>query len=217
MSISESLRKSERMEKVMLNETQTSRTQAEIRRSFEREARPHLGVLRANARRLTASDADADDLVQDTMVRAYRYYDRFEEGTNFKAWLFQIQRNVFVNRYRREQRERAAFTDTAQPSIQDRCMSQASIRNGLATDANVERPEVAQAIQDALASLPEQARNIVMRADVDGWSYKEIAAEMGTPIGTVMSRLHRARKTLQSSLKTEAVELGISSAAMEAA
>ena len=217
MSISESLGKSERMEKVMLNETQTRRNQADVRQSFETEARPHLGVLRANARRLTNSDADADDLVQDTMVRAYRYYDRFEPGTNFKAWLFQIQRNVFVNRYRREQRERTALTESARASIQDRCMSQASIRNGLSTQQNVERPQVAKAIQDALEDLPEQARSIVLRADIDGWSYKEIAAEMGTPIGTVMSRLHRARKSLQSSLQSQAEELGIAGVAMEAA
>ena len=217
MSISALLKMSERMEKVMLSQPQTQPTASDVRRRFERDARPHLEVLRANARRLTSSDADADDLVQDTMVRAYRYYDRFEPGTNFKAWLFQIQRNVFVNRYRREQRERNAMTESTQTSIQDRCISQASIRDGLSQEQNVERPEVANAIREALQELPDQARTIVIRADIDGWSYKEIAAEMDTPIGTVMSRLHRARKLLQSSLRGQAQEFGIAEASLEAA
>lgn len=201
----------------MKSREQPLRRQPEVRNRFEADARPHLGVLRANARRLTTTDADADDLVQDTMVRAYRYYDRFEQGTNFKAWLFQIQRNVFVNRYRRNKRERAFMAESNAGSIQDRCTSQASIRAGLAAEHNVERPMIAHAIEEALRDLPEPARSIVVRADVDGWSYKEIAADMGTPIGTVMSRLHRARKLLQSVLQDQAEQLGIGAQSLEAA
>lgn len=198
-------------------QTQSEPDRARIRRRFEEEARPHLGMLRGNARRLTRTEADADDLVQDTMVRAYRYYDRFEQGTNFKAWLLQIQRNVFVNRYRREKREHALLTESALEAIHNRCTSQATLREGRTAERSVERPRVAQAIQDAIAELPEPGRSIVVRADVDGWSYKEIAEEMGTPIGTVMSRLHRARKSLQSSLRSQAEQFGIAGGALEAA
>ena len=95
------------------------------------------------------------------------------------------------------------------PSVHGNCIGDASKRNGTDTLQNVERPMVAQAIREALEDLPEPARSGVVRADVDGWSYKEIAEEMGTPIGTVMSRLHRARKTLQGSLYEQAEQLGI--------
>ena len=191
-------------------------TADEKRTRFETEVRPHLQAVRGAARRLTKSEADADDLFQETMLRAFRYFDRFQAGTNLKAWLLQIQRNVFFNAYQRNKRERSVTNESTE-AVYEGSMSHGSVRYGTQPDTNVERPRIARAIHDALEELPEPARSIVVRADIDGWSYKEIAAEQGTPIGTVMSRRHRARKALQHALEVEASELGIVGNALQAA
>ena len=179
------------------------------RRLFESEARPHLDTLYSTGLRLTRSPADAEDLVQDTLVRAYRFYDRFEAGTNFKAWLLRIQMNTFVNRYRRTTRERQVFDGPMAAPVGEGVMSRATMRGLTDPVGSAQQQLIAQEINRAFAELSENARAMVLLADVEGLSYKEIAEVMGCPIGTVMSRLHRARKQLQASLQQHAVQLGI--------
>jgi RNA polymerase sigma-70 factor (ECF subfamily) len=179
------------------------------RRLFEAEARPHLDTLYANAVRLTRSPVDAEDLVQDTLVRAYRFYDRFEAGTNFKAWLLRIQMNTFVNRYRRTARERQVFDGPMATPVGEGVMSRATMRGLTDPVGDAQRQLVAREINRAFEQLSEEARAMVLLADVEELSYKEIAEVMGCPIGTVMSRLHRARKQLQTSLQQHALQLGI--------
>jgi RNA polymerase sigma-70 factor (ECF subfamily) len=179
------------------------------RQLFEVEARPHLDALYSMALRLTRSPVDAEDLVQDTLVRAYRFYDRFETGTNFKAWLFRIQMNSFVNRYRRTVRERQVFDGPMAMPVGEGVMSRASMRGLTDPEGDAHRRLIAREINRAFEELSDDARAMVLLADVEELSYKEIADVVGCPIGTVMSRLHRARRQLQGSLQRHAVELGI--------
>lgn len=179
------------------------------RRLFESEARPHLDTLYSTALRLTRSQVDAEDLVQDTLVRAYRFYERFEAGTNFKAWLLRIQMNTFVNRYRRATRERQVFDGPMAGPVGEGVMSRATMRGLTDPVGDAQRRIIAQEINRAFEQLSEDARAMVLLADVEELSYKEIAEVMGCPIGTVMSRLHRARKQLQGALQQHALQLGI--------
>jgi RNA polymerase sigma-70 factor (ECF subfamily) len=179
------------------------------RRLFETEARPHLDTLYSTALRLTRSPVDAEDLVQDTLVRAYRFYDRFEAGTNFRAWLLRIQMNTFVNRYRRTTRERQVFDGPMATPVGEGVMSRATMRALTDPVGDAQRQIIGREINRAFEVLSEDARAMVLLADVEELSYKEIAEVMGCPIGTVTSRLHRARKQLQESLQQHAVELGI--------
>jgi RNA polymerase sigma-70 factor (ECF subfamily) len=180
-----------------------------LRDQFAAEALAHLDSMYGAAMRLTRSEADADDLVQDAFLKAYRFYDRFEPGTNMKAWLLRILTNTFINKYRRTHRERRVFeSDDAEP-VGDGVMSRAAMRALQDPDGDAMRSLVSQEIQAALDELSEEHRLMIMLADVEELSYKEIADIVGCPIGTVMSRLHRARKQLQSRLVGHAVELGI--------
>ena len=182
---------------------------AHERRLFEADAGPYLDALYATALRLTRSQVDAEDLVQDTLVRAYRFYDRFEAGTNFKAWLLRIQMNTFVNRYRRNARERRVFDGPMATPVGEGVMSRASMRGLTDPVGDAQRKLIGREIARAFDELSEDARAMVLLADVEELSYKEIAETVGCPIGTVMSRLHRARKQLQLSLQAQAVQLGI--------
>jgi RNA polymerase sigma-70 factor (ECF subfamily) len=182
---------------------------AATRRLFEAEVRPHLDALYSTALRLTRSPVDAEDLVQDTLVRAYRFYDRFEAGTNFKAWLLRIQMNAFVNRYRRAARERQVFDGPMATPVGEGVMSRSTMRGLVDPVGDAQRRIIAQEINRAFEELSDDARAMVLLADVEELSYKEIADVIGCPIGTVMSRLHRARKQLQISLQQHAVQLGI--------
>ena len=182
---------------------------ASERQLFEVEARPHLDALYSVALRLTRSPVDAEDLVQDTLVRAYRFYARFETGTNFKAWLLRIQMNSFVNGYRRAVRERRVFDGPMAVPVGEGVMSRASMRGLTDPEGDAQRRLIAREINRAFEELSDDARTMVLLADVEELSYKEIADVIGCPIGTVMSRLHRARKQLQGSLQQHALELGI--------
>lgn len=182
---------------------------AAARRLFEGEVRPHLDSLYSTALRLTRSPVDAEDLVQDTLVRAYRFYDRFQTGTNFKAWLLRIQMNAFVNRYRRAARERQVFEGPMATPVGEGVMSRSTLRGLVDPVGDAQRRLIAQEINRAFEELSEDARAMVLLADVEELSYKEIADVIGCPIGTVMSRLHRARKQLQVSLQQHAEQLGI--------
>jgi len=168
-----------------------------------------LDTLYSIALRLTRSQVDAEDLVQDTLVRAYRFFDSFEAGTNFKAWLLRIQMNTFVNRYRRSVRERQVFEGPMAMPVGEGVMSRASMRGLTDPVGDAQRGLIAIEIRHALDELSEDARAMVLLADVEELSYKEISDIVGCPIGTVMSRLHRARRQLQTSLRDHAVALGI--------
>jgi RNA polymerase sigma-70 factor (ECF subfamily) len=179
------------------------------REEFEREALKHLDALYGAALRLTRSPSDAEDLVQDAFVKAYRFYDRFEPGTNMKAWLFRILTNTFINKYRRTTRERKVLEGREAEPVGDGVMSRAAMRTLTDPISEAHRRLITAEIQEALDSLPEDYRMMIVLADVEELSYKEIATIVGCPIGTVMSRLHRARKKMQRRLLDQAVHLGI--------
>jgi RNA polymerase sigma-70 factor (ECF subfamily) len=170
------------------------------REEFDNDVLPYLETMYANALRLTRTRADAEDLVQDTVLRAFRFFDRFERGTNLKAWLLRIQYNTFVNRYRRSAKERDIKESMTLAPVGEDVVSRDALRALTDPVGNALRPLIAGELEAALATLPEDHRMVVMLADVEELSYKEIAEVIGCPIGTVMSRLHRARRTLRTRL-----------------
>jgi RNA polymerase sigma-70 factor (ECF subfamily) len=175
---------------------------------FEREALPHLPALYAAALRMTRHEKDAEDLVQDALLRAYRFFDTFEAGTNCKAWLFRILTNVFCNRYREREREHEILNEAeASPANVEQFLA------GAGVDVDAESAllghMVSGDVEKALAALPTDFRMAVILADLEDFSYKEIAEIMECPAGTVMSRLYRGRKMLQQLLYAYAVEQGI--------
>jgi len=187
-----------------------------LRDQFSTEALTHLDSMFGAAMRLTRSEADAQDLVQDAFLKAYRFYDRYEPGTNMRAWLLRVLTNTFINKYRRSSRERRVFDgDDAEP-VGEGVMSRAAMRALHEPDGEAMRSLVSQEIQAALDELSEEHRLMIVLADVEELSYKEIADIVGCPIGTVMSRLHRARKQLQTRLLDHAIELGIAPEASRA-
>jgi RNA polymerase sigma-70 factor, ECF subfamily len=184
-------------------------TKSKQQREFEADALQYLDTLYAHALRLTRSPSDAEDLVQDTFVKALRFYDRFERGSNLKAWLLRIQFNSFVNKYRRHVREHAITESMSHEPAGEATVGRAALRALMDPQEVALRPVVASELQAALAELPEDHRTVVILADVEELSYKEIAEVVGCPIGTVMSRLHRARRALQQRLVEHGESLGL--------
>jgi len=170
---------------------------------------PHADALYGAALRLCRDPSDADDLVQEAYLRAYRFYDRFESGTNMKAWMLRILTNAFINRFRRSSRERDVLEGQNAAPVGDGVMSRAAMRGLTDPVGEAQRKLIADEIQAALDDLPEDYRLVVLLADVEELSYREIAEIAGCPIGTVMSRLHRARRQMQQHLVTQAQDLGI--------
>ena len=182
----------------------------EDKNRFEAEALPLLDSLYAGALRMTRNPADAEDLVQDTMVRAYRAFNRFEPGTNLKAWLFRIMTNAYINTYRKKQREpqKVSQDDVEEfdlyQELKNRNPEYEATPETLVLDSLVDSD-----ILEAIDELPEQFRMAVVLSDIEGFSYAEMAEIMDVPMGTVMSRLHRGRKALQKRLWEIAREQGI--------
>jgi RNA polymerase sigma-70 factor, ECF subfamily len=179
---------------------------------FEAQTLEHLDALYAVSCRLTKAPLDAEDLVQDTLVKAMRARDQYEPGTNLKAWLFKILHNTFINKYRRGGLERVVLEGPDADPLADGWVSAASMRALRDPETQALRPLVQEEIHQALDELPEEFRLAVVLSDVEELSYKEIAEVMGCPVGTVMSRLHRGRRLLQKRLYDHAVYLGIAPA-----
>jgi RNA polymerase sigma-70 factor, ECF subfamily len=176
---------------------------------FERSALEHLDALYGTALRLTRNQSEAEDLVQDTLVRAYRFQHQFEAGTNLKAWLLRILTNTFINHYRRSARERKVLDQEEGSPVGDGVMSRAAMRGLLDANTVAQEGLLREEIAAALDDLPDDYRAMIVLADVEELSYKEIAETVNVPIGTVMSRLHRARKLMQKRLITQAIQMGI--------
>lgn len=176
---------------------------------FERDALPLLDQLYGGALRMTRNPADAEDLVQETYVKAYQSFNSFSEGTNLKAWLYRIMTNTYINSYRKKKRQP---TQQSSEDVTDHQLLATSSHESVGLESaevealkNLPNQRIAQAMND----LSEDYRMVVYYADVEGLAYKEIAEIMGTPLGTVMSRLHRGRKQLREALKDVAQEHGI--------
>ncbi|NHC44817.1 sigma-70 family RNA polymerase sigma factor [Motilibacter aurantiacus] len=184
-------------------------TPAERTARFERDALQYVDQLYSAALRMTRNPSDAEDLVQETFAKAYASFHQFQVGTNLKAWLYRILTNTFINTYRKKQREPLqADTETVEDwQIAAAGEHTSSGLKSAEAEALEHLPD--SDVKDALASIPEDFRIAVYLADVEGFAYKEIADIMGTPIGTVMSRLHRGRRLLRTQLQDYARERGL--------
>jgi len=174
---------------------------------FEAEAYPHKDILYNFALRTTGDKDDAQDLLQETFMKAFRFWDKYEKGTNIRAWLFRIMKNSYINRYRKETREPGMVDYDDVENFYDSIRDDSTDSNDLQKKmySNMLSDEVTEALQ----SLPEDFRTVVILCDIEGLAYDEIAEFLNCPIGTVRSRLHRGRKMLQEMLSGYAREIGM--------
>jgi len=189
------------------------------REVFTRDALPYLDNLYSAALRYTRNPADAEDLVQETFAKAYTAFHQFRPGTNLRAWLYRILTNTYINNYRKAQRQPQQVSADANSGEDGSFSLYDRIADATAAPAETEVLShlTDDEVKQALADLPEQFRMAVYLADVEGFRYAEIAEIMGTPIGTVMSRLHRGRAALQRALFAYAQERGLVPAGTAAA
>jgi len=183
---------------------------------FEDQALPFMDQLYAAALRMTRNPSDAQDLVQETFVKAFSAFGQFQQGTNLKAWLYRILTNTFINSYRKKQRDpyQNTIDDLEDWQLGSAVSSTSASRISRSAEAEAIDHLPDSAVKDALQSIPEDFRLAVYFADVEGFSYQEIADIMHTPVGTVMSRLHRGRRLLRDRLTGYAQERGISMGAV---
>jgi RNA polymerase sigma-70 factor (ECF subfamily) len=175
-------------------------SEADVHSLFEEQALPYMDQLYAAAMRMTRNPADAADLVQETFVNAYAAFGQFKQGTNLKAWLYRIQTNTFINSYRKKQRDpyQGTIDELEDWQLGGAVSATAATSRSAEAEAIDHLPD--SAVKDALQAIPEDFRLAVYFADVEGFSYQEIADIMKTPVGTVMSRLHRGRRMLRELL-----------------
>lgn len=189
----------------LLAEPQTPE-QKQLYSDFEREAVPHMDSLYNFALKMTGDSDDASDLIQETYLKAFRFFDKFEKGTNCKAWLFRIMKNTYINIYRKGAKEPDKvdyedvenFYENIKASNTDSAHLEKDIYDNLLDDE----------LSEAVTSLPEDFRTVVILADIEGYTYEEIADFIDVPVGTVRSRLHRARKMLFTKLYDYAGQKG---------
>jgi RNA polymerase sigma-70 factor (ECF subfamily) len=181
----------------------------DVRGLFEEQALPFMDQLYAAAMRMTRNPADASDLVQETFVKAFAAFGSFQQGTNLKAWLYRIQTNTFINTYRKKQRDPYQGTIDELEDWQLGGAESATSTSSRSAEAEAIDHLPDSAVKDALQSIPEDFRLAVYFADVEGFSYQEIADIMKTPVGTVMSRLHRGRRLLRDLLTDYARDRGV--------
>ena len=178
--------------------TAANEVEREKQREFSAEALPHMDVLYNFALRMTGNPDDADDLLQETYLKAFRFWDKFEKGTNCRAWLFRIMKNSYINRYRKESRE----PDTVDYDDVEEFYN--SIRDETAETTDMEERLFGNLLDDdvakALESLPVDFRTVLILCDIERFTYEEISEFVNCPIGTVRSRLHRGRKMLRAKL-----------------
>ncbi len=179
--------------------------------TFAEQAMPLMDSLYGAAMRMTRNPADAEDLVQETYLKAYRGFGGFEEGTNLKAWLYRILTNTFINSYRSKQRrpDETELDEVEDLYLYRRLGGLEAAQAGRSAEDELMDWFTDSEVKDAIEALPEQFRLAVLLADVEGFSYKEIAEILDIPIGTVMSRLHRGRKALQKALYEFALDRGL--------
>ena len=189
----------------MLDFKHTDRT----RREFERLSLEHLDALYSAGLRLTRNERDSEDLVQDTFLRAFRFFDKFERGTNMKAWLFKILTNTFINKYRRRVKERTVVEGAARESGNERFVTHEPTESASDPERYFFEKLLSDDVIRSIDTLPVDFRLVVILADLQEFSYKEIAEILDCPVGTVMSRLYRGRKLLQRNLLDYAVESGV--------
>ena len=187
----------------------TTLTTLEANQNFEEQSLQHLDALYRTALRMTRNPSDAEDLVQDALVRAFRFYDRFEQGTNFRAWLFKILTNTYINRYRKVSNAPRveSIDDTEEFALYNHLDTEAASRGG-SVEAQVLDRFAEEDIKEAIEALPPQYRMTVLLADVEGFSYNDIAEITNVKKGTVMSRLFRGRRLLQKALIDQARAAG---------
>jgi len=186
----------------------TTETTAERQARFEREAMPLLDQMYSAALRTTRNPTDAEDLVQETYAKAYAAFHQYRPGTNLKAWMYRILTNTYINTYRKKQRE-PLQSDAAEVEDYQLHRAESHSSAGLRSAEDVALEHLPDSdVKRALLEIPEDFRLAVYFADVEGYAYKEIAQIMDTPIGTVMSRLHRGRRQLRELLSEYAAERG---------
>ncbi len=167
-------------------------------KDFEQQTLPHMEILYNYALRMTGNKEDAKDLLQETFLKAYRFWDKFEQGTNLRAWLFRIMKNTYINVYRKEAKEPDKVDYNDIENYYDLIRDQNSDDNDLQT--KIFGQLLDDDVSKALESLPEEFRTVVILCDIEGLSYEEIAEFSQIPVGTVRSRLHRGRKLLYAKL-----------------
>jgi RNA polymerase sigma-70 factor (ECF subfamily) len=180
------------------------------RAQFETAVLPHVDALYGSAFRLTRNGGDAEDLVQDALLRAYRFWGSFQEGSNCKAWLFKILTNTFINSYKRRKRTKEILNAAvAEQASTDGVLIHAQALNQRTPAEVIIEQSLSEDVEKALAAIPADFRVAVVLCDVEGFSYKEIAEILECPVGTVMSRLHRGRRLLHKELHEYAKSQGL--------
>lgn len=186
--------------------TQENKDTARLEKIFEAEFMPQIDALYTFAFHLTLNEEDANDLVQETYLKAFRFIDKYHEGTNAKAWLFKILKNAFINQYRRKSKQPTRVDYEEIINYHDEEDSQYSSYMDLRED--MFQHMMGDEVTEAINSLPVDFRVVILLCDIEGFTYEEIAKIIDIPIGTVRSRLHRARNMLKEKLKEYAESLG---------